>query len=259
MLRRSLIPVLLAAVGLVLAAAAQGELSQSGNLRISFGGDFTPHSLPRDRPAPVTVSISGAVSTTDGSHPPAVRRIQIGLNRNGRLSTRGLPACSSPTLQSTSTKAAVRRCGSSLVGRGDFVAEVQFDDPTPVPARGRMLAFFGRQGGRPVLLLHLYITTPVRTTFVLPLAISHRRKGKFGTILSARIPTLAGGLGSVTEIDLKLGRQYTYRGRRRSFLSASCAAPAGFPAAVFSLAEGSFFFADGRRLDTTLARNCRVR
>jgi hypothetical protein len=122
-----------------------------------------------------------------------------------------------------------------------------------------MLAFYGKQAGKPSLFLHLYATTPVRVTFVLPLTISHRSEGKFATVLSATIPTLAGGLGSVTEIDLKIGRNYTYRGQRRSFISASCRAPAGFPGAIFSLARGSFFFADGRQLDTVLSRNCRVR
>jgi hypothetical protein len=259
MLRRLSISSLVALVALLGAGLAHGEVSQTGNLRISFGGNFAPRSLPRDRPAPITVDIDGAISTTDGSHPPAVRRIEIGLNRDGVLSTAGLPACSSPALQSTSTKAAIERCGGSLVGRGHFTAEVQFPSVTPVPASGTMLAFYGRQDGRPALLLHLYATTPVRVTFVLPLTISRRSQGRFGTILAAKIPTLAGGLGSITKVDLELGREYTYRGRKRSFLSASCAAPSGFPGAVFTLARGSFFFADGRKLDMTLARNCRVR
>jgi hypothetical protein len=259
MRRRLLIPVSIAVLGLLGAALAQGELSQSGNLRISFQGNFTPHSLPRDRPAPVTVDIEGAISTTDGSHPPAVRRIEIGLNRNGRLSTDGLPTCNGPELQSTSTQAALERCRASLVGRGRFAADVQFPSLTPVPAAGTILAFYGRQGGKPALLLHLYGTAPVRVTFVLPLTISHQREGKFETILSAAIPTLAGGLGSVTRIDLKIGRTYTYRGQRHSFLSASCRAPSGFPGAIFPLVRGRFFFADGRQLDTTLTRNCRVR
>lgn len=81
----------------------------------------------------------------------------------------------------------------------------------------------------------------------------------FGTVLAAKIPPFAGGLGSVTEIDLTIGRSYSYRGERLSFLSASCSAPAGFSGAIFSLARGSFFFADGRQIDTTLTRNCRVR
>jgi len=251
---------IIAVLGVLLGAGlAQAELSQDGNLRISFKGGFAPHSLPRDRPAPVTVDLQGAISTTDGSHPPALRRIEIALNRNGRLSTAGLPPCSAGALQSTSTATALQRCRPSLVGRGGFKADVQFPGTELVPASGTMLAFFGQKNGRPALVLHLYATAPVQTTFILPLTISNRAKGQFGTILSARIPTLAGGLGSVTEIDLTIGRTYTYRGQRRGFISASCAAPAGFPGAIFPLARGSFHFADGKRIDTTLTRDCRVR
>jgi hypothetical protein len=256
---RLLISVFLVAFSLLCAGLAQAELSQDGNVRISFSGGFSPHSLPRHRPAPVTVDVQGAIGTIDGSHPPPVRRIEIALNRHGRLSSQGLPACTEPLLQSTSTEAALSRCRPALVGRGHFGAEVDFSGSGPIAATGRMLAFYGRSGGGRALLLHLYITTPVRTTFVLPLKISHRSKGRFGTILSAQIPTLAGGLGSVTQIDLRVGREYTYRGQPRSFISASCPAPAGFPGAVFTLARGSFYFAGGKKIDTTLARDCRVR
>jgi hypothetical protein len=257
--RRFLIPVFLVVFGLLGAGLAQAELSQTGNVRISFSGGFTPRSLPRDRPAPITIDVQGEIGTTDGSHPPAVQQIEIALNRNGRLSTKGLPACTSPLLQSTSTETALQRCRQALVGRGHFEAEVAFSNNNPILATGRMLAFYGKSDGKPALLLHLYATTPVRTTFILPLTISRRAKGQFGTILSAKIPTLAGGLGSVTQIDLTIGRTYTYRGQTRSFVSASCPAPAGFPGAVFTLARGSFYFVDGKRIDTTLARNCRVR
>jgi hypothetical protein len=257
--RRLLIPLLLVGLGLLGAGLAQAELSQVGNVRISFSGSFSPHALPRDHPAPVTVDIQGSIGTADGSHPPAVRKIEIGLNRNGELSTQGLPACASPLLQSTSTQTALDRCRPALVGRGRFGAEVDFASANPVTATGKLLAFYGKDDGKPALLLHLYATTPVRATFVLPLKISDRAKGRFGTFLSAKIPTLAGGLGSVTEIDLTIGRDYTYRGSPRSFISASCPAPAGFPGAIFSLARGSFYFADGKRIDTTLSRDCRVR
>jgi hypothetical protein len=259
MRRRLLIAALLATAALLGAAVARGELSQKGNLRISFGGRFSPTSLPRDRPAPVTISVDGAISTTDGSHPPALSRVEIALNRHGRLSTVGLPVCSSPLLQSTTTETALERCRSALVGRGHFGASVAFSSQAGIPAKGTMLAFNGVHDGRPALLLHLYGTTPVRATFILALTISHNGKGQFGTVLSAKIPTLAGGVGSVTKIDLKIGRTYTYKGRQRSYVSASCDAPAGFPGAVFSLAKGSFYFADGRVIETTLSRDCHVR
>jgi hypothetical protein len=259
MLRRLFIVICAAVFCPLGASPARGEVRQTGNLRISFSGDFAPRALPRDRPAPVTVHVKGAIGTTDGSHPPPVRQVEIALNRNGRLTTVGLPTCASTRLQSTSSETALARCRRSLVGHGRFGAEVEFPGVAPFLASGRTLAFYGSKGGRPALLLHLYITTPIQTTLVLALKISHRETGRFGTVLTAGIPTLAGGLGSVTEIDLKIGRTYTYRGVRRSFLSASCAAPAGFPGAVFPLARGSFYFADGRRIDATLTRDCRVR
>jgi hypothetical protein len=253
------IPLVAALLVLLGAGLARAELSQDGNVRISFKGDFAPRSLPRDRPAPLTVHVQGAIGTTDGSHPPAVRRIEIELNRNGKLSTEGLPACTGPLLQSTSTEEALQRCRPALVGRGGFKADVQFPNADSALASGRMLAFFGRKNGTPALLLHLYATAPARATFILPLTISRQGRGQFGTILTAQIPTLAGGVGSVTEIDLTIGRTYTYRGQRRSFISASCPAPAGFPGAVFTLARGSFYFVDGKKIDATLTRDCRVR
>jgi hypothetical protein len=259
MLRRLVPTISIALASLLAAGPAQSELSQSGNLRISFSGDFSPHSLPRDTPAPISVHVRGAIGTTDGTHPPPVRRVEIALNRNGRLTTEGLPSCPSARLQSTSSDTALDRCRSALVGRGSFGAAVEFPGVEPFPATGRALAFFGSRNGRPALLIHLYVTAPVQTTLVIALKISRQDEGQFGTVLAARIPSLAGGLGSVTEIDLTVGRTYRYRGERRSFLSASCAAPAGFTGGIFPLARGSFHFTGGRTVRTTLIRNCRVR
>lgn len=259
-MRRRLVTVaLLVFATLVGATVARAELSQKGNLRISFDGGLSPRSLPRDKAAPVTLRVEGAVSTTDGSQPPPVDRIEIALNRAGHLSTVGLPACTSRLLQSTSTETALERCRPALVGRGHFESNVQFPGTAPIPADGPMLAFFGLKGGRPALLLHLFITSPAQVTFVLPLVISHHGEGQFGTLLTAKVPRLAGGLGSVTKIDLKINREYAFKGQRRSFLSASCAAPAGFSGGIFALAQGRFHFSNGEVLKTTLTRNCRVR
>jgi hypothetical protein len=257
MLRRLAIPILLCAAALAAAGVARGELSQSGNLRISFDGGFTPRSLPRDRPAPVTVSVEGSIATIDGSHPPPLRRLEIEMNRAGTISTRGLPVCSSPVLQSTTTEAALARCRPALVGRGSFNADLSFEQQG-FPAQGTILAFNSRQKGKPALLLHLFGTVPVRATLVLPLAISRRPQGQFGTLLSADVPKLAGGFGSITKIQLRIGREYSYRGQRRGYISASCAAPAGFPGAVFPFVRGSFVFGEST-LRTTLTRDCRVR
>ena len=63
--------VLLAMVG-ALAAVARAETIQSGDVRVSFQADFTPKALPRESPAPISVNFEGRISTTDGTHPPAL-------------------------------------------------------------------------------------------------------------------------------------------------------------------------------------------
>lgn len=242
------------------AALARAEIAGEGGLYVSFAGGFAPRSLPRDRDVPVTVRLHTSIKTADGSRPPHLRRISFEVNRYGRISTVGLPACRPSLLESTDPATALSRCRGALVGRGDFYANVEFPDRPPFPVHGRMLAFNGRSStGRPAILLHVYGSTPVDVTVVLVFTIRHPDKGKFGTVLSTRIPRLASDLGYVTDVSLKFNRTYRYRGRERSFLSARCAAPVGFPGAIFSFTRGTFVFAGEKRISTTLTRNCKVR
>jgi hypothetical protein len=243
----------------VAAAVAQAEFSQEGNLRISFHGSFSPVALPRDKPAPISVDVEGAIGTTDGSHPPAVQRVVLDLNRNGHVDTTGLPSCNAGTLQSATSEEALARCRPALVGRGSFGATVEFGATTRFPASGTALVFNGTAHGKPAFIIQLYGTTPVSTSLVIPLTIAHPKTGRYGTTLSARIPALANGSGSVTRISLHIGRSFGYRGQRHSLISAACAAPAGFSAAIFTFARGDFHFADGRTVHIALTRHCTVR
>jgi len=258
MKRLALITVL-SATALLSVAIAHGELVQNGNLRLIFGGRLTPHSLPRDRDVPVKVSLTGSVRTADGTRPPRLRHISIAVNRYGKLYTKGLPTCQPGLLESTDSPLAMERCGDALVGRGQFSANVEFPSQVPFPVAGKMLAFNGRAHGRPAIFLHIHGSNPVEATVVLTFAITHPRRGKFGTVLTTRIPLIASNLGYVTDVSLVFGRTYRYAGKQRSFISARCAAPAGFPGALFSLAKGIFTFDGGQRLTTTLVRDCLVR
>jgi hypothetical protein len=255
--RRLAIPLLIALLALVMGTASRAEVEQVENLRVTFNADFAPHALPRQRPAPVKVEIQGRIATTDGTHPPALRWLEIELHRSGRLFSKGLPICSAPLLQSTSSETALARCRPARVGRGSFRADVLLG--REVAATGKILAFNSRRGGRQSLLLHLFAAVPVRFTLVVPLVIGHRSEGQFGTVLRAKIPRLGGGLGSVTQIQLTIDRRYSFQGERRSYASAACGAPAGFPGAVFPFARARFRFESHREIRTTLVRNCRVR
>jgi hypothetical protein len=257
MRRRVAIPVLIALVAISWTTTSRAERVVRDGLQITFDANFSPNVLPRDRPAPVDVKIHGGVATTDGSHPPPLRWIEVALNRNGRLFTKGLPACSASLLQSTSTETALDRCRPALVGQGKFRAQVMLG--REIPAAGRILAFNSRQGGKRLLQLHLFAAAPVRFTLVVPLKIGRRDEGEFSTVLRANIPRLAGDLGSVTEIDLTIGRRYSFAGKRRSYISASCATPPGLNAAVFPLARGTFRFEGRPKFRETLLRGCQVR
>lgn len=257
MRRLAIAAVLLACLPAGVAAARQ--FVQQGTLRVAFEAKLLPHALPRERNAPATVELSGAIRTTDGSAPPQLREISIAMNRAGVVSTKGLPSCQAPRLQQTSTEAALAVCRGALVGRGHFAANVDFSGSPVFPARGTVLVFNSSTGNRPGLLLHLYGSSPVRAAFVLPFRITHQSTGKFGTVFTTHIPRIASDKGYVTDIDLSIGRTYRYKGAQRSFISASCAAPAGFPGAFFELAKATFTFAGGQKLTSRLPGDCKVR
>lgn len=254
---RLLVTGLLVALALLGVAISQAEVIQRDGLRVKFNAGFDPHVLPRDRPAPVRIHVQGSVATTDGSHPPPLSWLEVELNRNGRLTTKGLPVCSARVLQSTTTTQARTRCRRAVVGRGAFRAEVELGGE--VSARGKIIAFNSRIHGSPALLLHFFARAPVRFTLVVPLKISHRGRGEFGTLLRTRVPRLAAGLGSVTRFDLTLGRRYSAGGGRRSYLSASCSAPRGLRRAVFPFARARFRFESHPEISSKLAGSCLVR
>ena len=91
----------------------------------------------------------------------------------------------------------------------------------------------------------------------MPFKVSHT-KGTYGTLLEANLPQIAGDWGNITSVKMTLGRLYRSAGKTRSYLSASCPAPAGFNGAPFPLAKTSFEFAGGLDLRTTLNRHCKV-
>jgi hypothetical protein len=257
MRRRFLIPALIAVLALGWAADSGAERVIKDGLELTFNADFAPHALPRHRSAPVSVEVSGRIATTDDSHPPPLRWLEIAIHRNGRLYSKGLPVCSAPILQSTSTEAALERCRPALVGRGSFSADIQLGKE--VTATGKILAFNSRQRGKRALVLHLFAGVPVRFTLVVPLAIQHLSKGRFGTLLRAKIPRLGGSLGSVTEIELTIDRRYSYAGKRRSYVSAACSAPGDFTVAPFVFARGTFRFEGHSEISENIEQTCRVR
>lgn len=248
------------AIGLLAmtASLARAELIAHGDLFVKFSGGIAPDALPRHARAPISVSVTGTVRTLSGERPPALRRIAISLNRGGRLDARGLPVCRRQDIEPSSTSEAMRICGPALVGGGSYDADVAFPEQSAFPSHGRIVAFNAVVDGERAILAHVYAPNPIPITRIVVFRI-HESAGTYGTTLKAALPPSLNRYGYLRQISLSLHRNFTYRGQPRSYLSAACDAPAGFPGASFPFAQASMAFADGRTLSSTLTRSCKVR
>lgn len=239
--------------------ASASVIAQKGNLRVAVSGKLSPKRLPRKGLAPISVSVGGAISTTDQTLPPQLNSIRIELNRGGKLDFKGLPTCAFDRIQPGSSARALAGCRPALVGQGSFTANITLAGQEPYPTKGKLLVFNGLKGGKPVLFGHIYAPKPFATSFVIVFKVQKLGKGTYGTALDAPLPAAMDAWGRLTGLEMTLSRRYSYRGERHSFLSAGCPAPKGFPGATFPLARTSFAFEGGQKLSSVLTNECQAR
>ncbi len=125
--------------------------------------------------------------------------------------------------------------------------------------QGRLLVFNGREGGKPVILTHIYTSHPFNSSFVIPFAMRHISKGPYGTELQASLPRALGSWGYLDRIKLTLKRKYTYRGQHLSYFNAACPAPGKAPRTSFPLALATFSFAGRPSMSATVNKTCGVK
>lgn len=256
-MKRHLIHVIAVAAGLALiyATAASGSLGTreekcAGVLCVGDNGGIFPTKLPRHGSAPITARIIGEIDTRDGSHPPALQQLEADIERTIKVDAVGLPICKADQLQATSSATAKKVCSDAILGSGTAEVEVAFPEQKPFSSTGPLLLFNAGTHGRTTnVLLHAYVDVPAPTAIVVKATVTRINRGRFGLHLEAHIPKIAGGAGSATSFDIKIGRRYAYKGRKKSFLSASC--PTGHWAT-----RGNLLFSDQTRLDFTHVFRC---
>jgi hypothetical protein len=234
-----------------IATAAKPTVVRAGNLVLKLNGDVAPKRLPKKRMVPIALRISGNISTTDGSHPPAAWTVIADFDKHGMTNARGLATCRSGELQARSTQAAKSACRKAIVGSGKTTVRVAFPEQRPFFSTGPLTLFNGGvKGGVTTMYIHAYVSVPAPTAIVTPVKIKRVRKGRFGTRAIARIPVIAGGSGSVTRFAMKIERRFRYRGKKQSYLLARCATGRFF-------ARGDVAFKGGPRVRGTVVRACR--
>jgi hypothetical protein len=256
--RAWLVPVALLVI-LGTATVARGEVEKAGDVIVSFEGGISPRALPRSGVAPVAVTIDSTFKSVEGTDPPPqLRTISIGINRAGKIVDRGLPTCRVRRIQPATIGAAKRICRDAIVGSGHVQVRVHLANQPPFTFKGPMLIFHAkRSGGNRRLLAQVYGLKPP-SAFVLNFKIVEAG-GEFGTVIKTSLPKSARKWAYVTHFDMKLQRRYVYQGQHYSYVNAGCAAPEGFPGAVYKFAKSNFGFAGGNHVTTTLVRDCTVK
>jgi len=236
----------------LLASGANAALVKVGTLVLTADGGFTPHQLPRRAYAPIDFRGFADLRSTDGSVPAALQQAVIDFDRDGRLTTSGLAVCDPALLDGATPVEARDRCANAIVGTGHIAALIAQPGQAPVPASSALTLFNGpRLEGNPTVILHARTTEPAVQTFVITAPIE-RRSGAYRYRATVDVPPIAGGLGSITHLDVKVGKRYSFHGAKRSYASARCGDG-------IIRTHGRFTFADGIIIDGSIEKACTVR
>jgi hypothetical protein len=247
------------AVGVTALAVAAAFAAQSPVLNAPDGNTqsmavtITPQKLFKKIAEPVTLDVKTATTTTNpnankGAPIPAVEAI-VDFPKGVQIFSKGYPTCDSALLQNASTEAALEACKKAKIGGGDGTADLVVGERI-FPVGTTITAFNGKPvGGKPVILLHTYSQSPIQTTLVLIGAVSQLNKEGFGPRLDVSLPLIAGGQGAITGFHVKIFKKFRYKGKLRSYVSATCLTKT-------MKSRGKFVFKDGESLTPSVKQSC---
>jgi hypothetical protein len=210
---------------------------ETRELRLKLNADFQPLNLPKNSFAPVEFEGYLDVSRPGGGVPPALTQVVMDFDRDGRLDVSGLPTCAAEQVAEVSVEEARSICKSAIVGTGKLEALVALPGG-PVPTSSALTLFNGpRQEGHPTVIVQARLTVPATQTYAIVVPIE-KRPGEFRYRATLNLPELAGGLGAITHINVKIGRRYTAGGVKRSYVAARCTDHILRSHGIFTFANG---------------------
>jgi len=233
LIRAGLLALALAALA---APSALGDeaLVEVNDLVLHADGGFQPQTLPRRGFAPIDFQGHVDIDAKGGGKPSPLQQALIDFDRDGRLEVAGLPTCAPEAVAQASTEDARRSCRGAVVGTGHVAALVS-NGGGAVRVSSQLTIFNGpRLATGPSVVLHARLTD----TYAILVPIE-RLAGGYRYRARLDLPPLAGGLGSLTHIDVKIGRRYRAAGRARSYVSARCSDNVLRTHGFFSFADGT--------------------
>lgn len=212
----------LCAMLVALGAAARGDMVRIGPLVLRADGGFTPRELPQRTYVPIRFEGHADISMTNSEPPPALELAKLDFDRDGLISTVGLPVCSPGQIAGTTPTEARRICKNAIIGTGRVGAVVAPPESKRFHVESPLTLFNGpRQDGNLTVVSHAQTTVPITQTYVVVVPIE-RRPGYYRYRATINVPSIAGGYGALTHLEGRIGKRYRFGGRNRSYVSAKC-------------------------------------
>jgi hypothetical protein len=240
----------LIAVGAALCSGAGAALVAVNDLVLRADGGFHPRTLPRHDYAPIRFQGYFDIAAKGGGKPVALEQAVVDFDRDGHLDVNGLPTCQPELIAEASTEQARAACRGAMVGSGRIEAIVASAGAV-FPISAPLTIFNGpRIGGDPTAILHARTSFPQAQTYMIVAPIE-RRPGPFRYRVTLDMPPIADGLGSISRVEVDVGRRFG-PGGRRSYVAARCSD------GVLDT-HGRFTFADGTVIDGSVEKGCSVK
>lgn len=183
-------------------------------LKTMFSSTVTPRQLPARGRAPVSLKLAETIGTLDGSHPPALQEVDLGLDRHLGLSVDGLPVCRPPLQEHGPREGILPQCEDAKVGSGTIEVEVAFPEQQPVRINASVNVYNGgRVDGHTTFRLYTFFPAPVTGAIIASMEIHRRVEGIYGWKGTLSMPKIANGAGSVTYLGIRF---------RKGIFSAGC-------------------------------------
>jgi len=252
-MRKRLTFVLIGAVVAAVAAAGSATAvltAPDGNTQ-ELGVAIKPTKLGKKTPTPITLDVTtktGSTSDPNGKPVPVTEAV-LDFAKGTAIESTGYPTCNLASIEGATAEVANETCKKAKIGSGH--ATVLLPGSKGVVAETlEVNAFNGKsQGKNPVVLLHTYGQSPVQVTQLLVGTVTKYNKEGFGPRLTVPVPPIAGGTGALTEFEAKIFKKYSYKGKQRSYVTATC------PQKKLK-ARGKFVFKDGQSLTPEVRGKC---
>jgi hypothetical protein len=232
-------------------AAGDGALVEVNDIVLRADGGFEPQTLPRRHYTPIEFQGHVDIAAKGGGRPSPLQQALIDFDRDGRLSVAGLPTCAPEAIADASTEEARQICPGAIVGSGHVGVAVSL--PSGAVSTIAPLTIFNgpRLPTGPSAILHARFTVPATQTYAIVVPIEPLA-GRFRYRARIALPPLAGGLGALTHLDVKIGRRYRAGGKARSYVAARCSDN-------ILQTHGYFGFEDGTVISGQVEKYCRSR